>query len=661
MSWLEKLYETYSHINMESSDVPWPEAHIKKNAHVEVAIDQNGNFIQAKVLGGDTASTLIPVTEKSGARTRNIDPHPLCEELSYCAFDLVEGVMKKNERNKRYLELLNSWADSSFTHPKVKAIRDYISKSTVWSDVSSNIEFPINFKTKNTQKIEANKCFVRWRVEGVGHLTAGTWEDQSLIDSWIGFEKTFDSKFGFCYVTGKESRLAKFHPKLIRNAADGARFITQNDWDGFTFRGRFTDLKKEVTETFKPSQVSEVSYEVTQKAHNALRWLIANQASKNGDQVIVAWAVSGKPVPPPLVPTFDLDNFDEVAEDGKNALATETDVTTDLGQNFAKALKRYMAGYFDGRIANLKEQESIVIMALDSATPGRMAITYYRDFMAKSYVQTVEKWHSHLAWPQRVSKKVESGVKKPKTMVRWPVSAPSPWSILQTAYGHVVKINEELKKSLYERIMPCILEGRALPIDIVNLAVIRASNRNNSTHRAWERSLGVACALYRGFHHPERQPDPNKKREYAMSLDMQHTGRDYLFGRLLAIAERVEEMVMVLAKEPGRTTHAGRLMQRFSDRPASTWVHIHKALAPYQQRLQAMLPPLELAYGELLDDISAAFSREDFLSDKKLTGEYLLGFHCQRKWLREHNLEKGVWVVKPQEEEELTVTEGEEH
>src|SRR5690606_26741892 len=198
-------------------------------------------------------------------------------------------------------------------------------------------------------------------------------------------------------------------------------------------------------------------------------------SSKNSDQAVVAWAVSGKPIPAPLVPSFDLNNFDEVIDDGKETLATETDVTSDLGQNFAKALNRYMAGYFDGRIANLKENESIVIMGLDSATPGRMAIIYYRDFMAKDYVQTIEKWHRHLAWPQRVSKEVELGNKKKKTTVYWPVSAPSPWNILQAAYGDVVKSNEALKKSLYERIMPRILEGRALPVDIVDLSISRAS------------------------------------------------------------------------------------------------------------------------------------------------------------------------------------------
>lgn len=661
MSWMAKLYETYPHIKVEEKNTPWPNAHIKKNAHIEVTITPDGEFVRAKILDGDDASTLIPVTEKSAARTGNIEPHPLCEELSYCAFDLTGNFKKKDERNKRYLDLLTKWINSSYSHPKIKSVSAYVSRSTLWRDVSKHIEFPINFKTANgAQKIEANKCFIRWRVEKAGDLITGTWEDEALVEAWINFEKTLTDKTGFCYISGIETRLASFHPKFIRHAADSARFITQNDWNGFTFLGRFTDIKKEVSENLKPSQVSEVSYDVTQKAHNALRWLIANQASRNGDQVVVAWAVSGKSVPAPLVPSLDLDNFDEVPEQENDALATETDVTADMGQNFAKALRRYMAGYFDGRIANLKEHESIAVMALDSATPGRMAITYYRDFMAKDYVQTIEKWHRHMAWPQRVSKEVDTGKKNSKTQVYWPVSAPSPWSILQAAYGDVVKSNEELKKSLYERLMPCILENRPLPVDLVTLAISRASNRNNSEHWEWERNLGVACALYRGFHHPERQPDSNKKREYAMSLDEKYTGRDYLFGRLLAVAERIEEMAISIAGEKNRTTHASRLMQRFSEHPASTWQNIREALLPYQQRLRASkYSPLGDAYNRLLDDISSSFEREDFSSKGKLSGEYLLGFHCQRKWLQDHKLEKGLWVSKAQEEK-LFENEGEE-
>ncbi|ACE84720.1 type I-C CRISPR-associated protein Cas8c/Csd1 [Cellvibrio japonicus] len=674
MSWMAKLYETYE--NAMTLDLPeekqlMPTSHTMQNAHINIQIDFDGNFIGAKVL--EKTQIILPATERSAGRSSGEAPHPLADKLQYVAADYEKFGGQKSPYFKGYQSQIRDWCDSRFGHPKVQAVCNYISKQTViedligakvcyvgennklltsWPfDISDENPLPLLFKTlpKEKGELDQGNAMVCWSVITPGDLFPDTWKDNSIQQSWIAFDAEDSGGDELCYVSGRLQPSASNHPAKLRHTGDKAKLVSANDTSGFTFRGRFIGGE----------QVANVGFEITQKAHNTLRWLIANQSSKNGDQVVVAWAVSGKPIPAPLVPSLDLDNFDEVVDGGKDILVTETDITSDLGQNFAKALNRYMAGYFDGRIASLKEHESIVIMGLDSATPGRMAIIYYRDFMAKDYVQTIEKWHSHLAWPQRVSTEVELGNKK-KAKVYWPVSAPSPWNILQAAYGDVVKSNEELKKSLYERIMPCILEGRALPIDIVNLAISRASNRNNSEHWEWERNLGVACALYRGLHHPERQPDSKKRREYVMSLDMQYTGRDYLFGRLLAVAERIEEMAMVVASEPSRSTHASRLMQRFADRPASTWLNIHKALAPYQQRLRAKLPPLESAYSKLLDDISAAFIPADFSSEKRLSGEYLLGFHCQRKWLREHKLEKGMWISKSTEETELTINEGEQ-
>ena len=136
-----------------------------------------------------------------------------------------------------------------------------------------------------------------------------------------------------------------------------------------------------------------------------------------------------------------------------------------------------------------------------------------------------------------------------------------------------------------------------------------------------------------------------------MALEEDYKSRDYLYGRLLAIAERIEEMAMIVADEKPRTTMASRLMQRFADRPASTWPNIEKGILPYQERLKSNIAPLADAYKRLLDDVTDAFEIEQFRKDNQLNGEYLLGFHSQRKWLREHKLKEGKWVNKSQPEQ----------
>lgn len=118
-----------------------------------------------------------------------------------------------------------------------------------------------------------------------------------------------------------------------------------------------------------------------------------------------------------------------------------------------------------------------------------------------------------------------------------------------------------------------------------------------------------------------------------MSLEEGRNSRDYLFGRLLAIAERIEGYALYLAKETRGTT-AERLMQRFSDHPSATWRTIELALRPYMQRLQGSRPAALYVWKNLLDDVISRFQADDFTRPGRLDAEFLLGYHCQRAALR---------------------------
>lgn len=78
-------------------------------------------------------------------------------------------------------------------------------------------------------------------------------------------------------------------------------------------------------------------------------------------------------------------------------------------------------------------------------------------------------------------------------------------------------------------------------------------------------------------------------------------------------------------------------MQRFADHPCSTWGTIELALKPYETRLRNNRPTVLLERKKLLDAVIGMFRREDFISDGKLSGEFLLGYHCQRAalWTKE--------------------------
>ena len=612
MSWVQKLYETYEQagrlLNRNEAQ-PWPMAHYSKRAHLEVAIDSSGNFRRVRKLGATESATLIPVTEASVGRAgAKIAPHPLCEEISYCARDFPG---KNEKKHAAYIAGLEEWCESAQQHPKAKAVLTYLIHGNLWADLLREKMIPMVFEgARGKEKIKDEKVFIRWRIESLDDPASGTWEDANLIEAWIAYDQIQNSKNGICMVLGEDARLCKNHPKFIRHSGDGAKLISANDESGYTFRGRFTDKTGQ--------QACGVSYEVTQKAHNALRWLIqSHHPYRNDDQVIVSWAVAGAPIPDPFGNSLTLMLAGETIDE--QPAAPELSLYGDVGQSFAKRLSLAIAGYR----AKLGPTDDIVVMGLDSATPGRMAITYYRELTGSEFLERIEVWHVANAWPQNFGKELKF------------IGAPSPKDIAEAAYATrlgdtgELRVDEKLRKVVTERLLPCIVDGQPLPRDIVESAVRKACNRasfkkdKKGRQWEWEKTLGIACALFKGAF---------KNKEYQMSLETDRHSRDYLYGRLLAIAEHIEGRALYVAGEK-RDTAAAKLMQRFADRPASTWRIIEPGLKPYISRLRVKRPRFMYEMDKLLDEIIPSFVGNDFLDDSKLSGEFLLGYHCQRQIL----------------------------
>jgi len=188
-------------------------------------------------------------------------------------------------------------------------------------------------------------------------------------------------------------------------------------------------------------------------------------------------------------------------------------------------------------------------------------------------------------------------------------------------------LDDKLRKATVERFLPCIIDARPIPRDVVASCVRRVANRAAFKQKdswEWEKCLGIACALVRGS---------RRDVEYQMALEAGRETRDYLFGRLLAIAEDIESLALYVAKET-RDTNAAKLMQRFADHPCSTWRSIELSLKPYETRLKANRPGALYNRQKLLDSVVGMFRGEDFTNDGKLSGEFLLGYHCQRAALR---------------------------
>ena len=618
MSWIQKLVETYDACfgRPQFAQNPLaPVSTVPQTTQLHMELYQDGSFHHASLT--EDPDTCVCVSEDSASRSGKFPaPNPLTEQLEYCAKG-SERYGGKPDKYDRYVSQLKLWADSLFGHPKISSVLKYVEKGTMLDDLLAHRILAESDGALQKVKVGKStaqdplKVWVRWSI--IGTRQAETWSDAELTEKWREFEASCSSERQLCMASGGYKRTTQKHPARIRFTSDRSKLISSNDTSGFTFRGRFVKGEEALT----------VGYEESQKAHNALRWLIARQGAKTGDQVIVAWSVTSATAPPLVVDSW---RFFRDAEDSPEPAAASV-YESDAGEHFARRLRKAIYGYKQ----KLSDSDNVVVMGLDSATQGRMAILFYRELQEAEFFARLERWHASLAWPQKYL-----GSDQKRNFV----GAPSPEDIANCCYGQRVggklHVDDKLKKSTLERLLPCIVDGRPLPRDLVQSAVratVRSSVQNSvkrvsGENSEFERNLGVACSLYRGQHLQEYK---------TMSLDESRNSRDYLYGRLLALADSIEGLALHVANVRRETT-AARLMQRFADHPLSTWRTIELQLRPYIAQLRSNRAPALQRRQNYIDAVFALFETKAgesaFLDNRPLSGEFLLGFHNQREALK---------------------------
>lgn len=609
MSWLLDLYETYEanlkqvgKIEQKSNDQEYtllPISHTTQTAHIEVRVTPNGDFHSAEVITDkNNAVTVIPATEKSASRAgKVVAPYPLHDKLSYVAGDFAKygGQIKTEEIPfETYIHQLKEWAESSYATDKVKSIYTYVRKGQLIKDLvdekilwlDDNDELLASWGKKEEKppifSVVAGgqeSAFIRFTVHEPGKLVDKVWKDLDMYQSFIQFYNEMLGNEDVCYVTGQLLPSTERHANKIRNAGDKAKLISANDTSGFTFRGRFRES----------GQVASIGYEVSQKAHNALKWLINKQAKIIIDgRVFLVWGIDLKYIPD-IADDSSIFTQDETADE-----VEDQTLNANTLQYYAERISKAIAGYK----ADLNAGDKVQILVLDSATTGRMAVLYYRSLEGAFYLDKLKEWHTSCVWLHRYRKE------KPF------YGAPAPRDIAFAAYGP--NASDKIIKGLIERMIPCIVDGQRIPLDIVRSATQRASNPVGMENWEWEKTLSIACALI------------NKKEGgFTVTLDKETNDRDYLFGRLLAVADVLERNAL---GDDKRATNARRYMNSFAQHPARTWTTIQSALQPYQARLGENV----WYYNKLIDEVGSRIEIENF-NNKPLSGRYLLGFYSQRQ------------------------------
>lgn len=552
-----------------------PVSHQIANADIRITLNPEGRLLSADLMDKASAAIIIPVTELSSGRTgETTRAHPLCDQIRF----LTPRYPKKYAA---YLTQLHAWESSPFSHPKLAAIARYVEAGTILEDLER-----FGLITLNEDGLPVkNEQVVCWQVEsGREQEIAECWRDPSLFRSFIDYyASTQDRPAAYCMVSGQYAVPASKHPKKIitANGNANAKLISANDSSGFTYRGRFTDDAQAVT----------VSYDASQKIHNAIHWLAANQGVSLGGRTFLCWNPQGLELP------------------GVNAVfLRRSEVRQRKYSDYREELAKTLRGWKE----NLPADAGAVVAAFDASTSGRLSVTYYSELLASDFLERLHDWDAVCCW--------ENGA--------FGVQSPSLLQIVSCAFGTLrdswFETDDRLLRQQIQRLVACRVDRGKMPSDIARAVTARAANLQIMDFALREKVLFTACAVLRKYHYDRNQE------EWEMALEQEKKDISYQYGRLLAVLEKIERDTY--EKEEARETNAIRMQSVFTRRPQYAsriiWEQLKKAYYP-------RIKPSGRAYydrliGQILDQISQFPESQQ---NAALKDTYLFGYYLQRNAL----------------------------
>lgn len=621
MSWLPECAAVYDKIGKDAGTkvngvLLLPLFHSTQNAQIEVNVSTEGEFAFATIIDKANQVTMIPVTEDSAARSSGVEPHPLFDKLIYTAGDFVKyaNKIKNNTPNYyiEYMEKLKQWVESEYTNDKLKAVYKYLSKGTLATDLINNELLILDgekFDAKCTiNNIHQEDVFIRFSVVNfeTGEIV-NLWDDKDISDKYISYCSNSDSESELCYATGEKVPVTYKHMAGIRYPGDKSKLISSNDKTGFTYRGLFSTKE----EAYAVGRI------VSQKAHLALKWLSQSCGTTFGTAKYIIWQKSLEKV---------IDCFGTVKSE--NTKLENTDIKTDSdGVSYAETLlsyKQILRYVMKGYRQNLNFNSDIIIMVLDAATQGRMSINMYQELKSSEFYDNVNRWFSQTVWHWCYF----DGQKK---LVHC-VQTPSLYNIIKYACGvekdsligqPTVEVDEKVLQRFVQAIFPCIALGKPLPANVLKQIFTRASNPQfYSNKNNWDRVVDVCCALYRKYYIDKKGVELN------MKLDRDCDDRSYLYGRLAAVAEKIE--TDTYDSDEKRAPNALRYMNVLMTSPFKTWRHIEMKISPYMTKLASKKYGSYTYYGKELQEIYVNFKKGEFELVKPLDAMFFMGYYGEK-------------------------------
>ncbi len=584
MGLMKQAYDTYCAMEKqyvgvygEAKEPLVPVSHQIAKADLEIALDSEGNLLDARQVDPKEATTIIPVTEQSAGRTGDTCcAHPLCDQLRFFS-------PRYPAKYEAYLTQLHRWEGSPYSHPKLSAIAGYVEKGSILEDMSRLGLISLDEKGMPTKE----KLLVRWRVEaGTEGNVAACWQDRTLFQAFIDYYAAGQkSDPVYCMVSGKNALPANQHPKKIINICANAKLVSANDTSGFTYRGRFqTD-----------AQAMTMSYEASQKIHSALHWLSANQGVAIGGRTFLCWNPQGIEIPKPQATFLRGNTANQVKY-----------------SDYRKALSETLRGWKE----TIPADAGAVIAAFDAATSGRLALTYYSELPASDFLERLHNWDALCCWNHDP----------------FGIQAPSLYQIANCAFGTVrtsgsqtkLESDDRILRQQVQRLLSCRVDKGKMPADIARAAAAKASNLQIMDTQLRETVLSTACAVLRKYYYDW------DREEWNMSLEPEKKDISYQYGRLLAVFEKIEQDTY--DKDEQREPNAIRMQSVFAKRPRYAsrilWEQMKKAYYPRLKPWNRV--KYDRLIGEIIEQISNLPQAEH---EEALKDTYLFGYYLQKKAL----------------------------
>ena len=579
---------------------------------VEIKINKKSELIDARFLE-DGDIVIFPVTEDSVARSSGIAPHPL--------FDNFDYVMQENtNKSEAYISQQEAWLNYD-EDDFVKIIHDYIIKEKVFEDILSklfknykitkdkNVEYIDNSEKKAKKvAIDFSKVFLTFAVENYdGKKDLSLSENKNLQEKFIKYTKDIfardkDTEEIICNISGEKDFLCLKHKPLIGSA----RLISQITANNENFLGRFD----------KPDETIKIGKESSQKiiqmakslldGDNTARWLgeftyalswfsddIQNKTDLDPTKKIEIID---------LGPLFDLagDNLPEGNRSESKKISDET------SESIVKS-------FTSGKV--LFSNESKYYMAIiDKVSNGRVAVKYFREMDSSRLKENLVAWQNKYHWYRFTKEKGKTNY------------TPSPLMLIQTAYGVEREKGLEVAKKKfvtdqYKNILASIIEGRDMPKNIIQALEINIRNRLNYD-KFWLQVKLCALSVLR-----------EKEGIKSNMLDRNDTDRSYLFGRLLALYERLEKLTYDTDNE--RVTNAEKLWTSYVNKPVTMNLRLRNLLRPYEDKLlhndskRGIYFKIKKDIAEVINLISENYDYKSKETNRPLGSGFIFGYEAQ--------------------------------